>query len=276
MESYSSPFSILLPITIVSLIVVFFSHFIAKKRGAKQVTEQALTFGNHSFKEKIMTRIIRFVNPSLTYVPIAHPGLKDINESGLFVQKPYTLEGSDQISGRHSGVPFLSSNLSMYYRENLSEEKEAPKCAFSGQFFIARFNKSFATPVYVIPRKNKYDTTSYLTSDKGEDVKLEDPEFMKMFKVYAADQLTARYILTPSLMERIKELAKREKGAYHIAFYNNNITVANNSGEDHFDINLSRSITDNDNQLLIEYYTDLRNQLAIIDELKLNINIWKK
>ena len=36
-----------------------------------------------------------------------------------------------------------------------------------------------------------------------EEIELEDPEFMEHFRVYSTDQVEARYILSPSMMERL-------------------------------------------------------------------------
>jgi len=96
-----------------------------------------------------------------------------------------------------------------------------------------------------------------------------------MFNVYGEDQIEARYILTPALMERIKQLSLRTKGQYYIAFSDNRITVANNSGKNNFEIKQSKSITKDDNKMLVEFYQDLCDQFAIIDDLKLNIKIWR-
>ena len=271
-----NPLTSIVPIFVLGIFISLIFNVVMKKKNKKTPIDTSAMFGTDSFKEKIITKMIHFINPSVKYIPLAHLALEDIFESGLFQERNYTLGGSDQISGRHNGVPFISCDLSLYFKKNWSEEKESPDCAFFGQFFVARFNKNFSTPVYIVPEKNKYDTLSYLVSDKGDNVKLEDPEFMKMFKVYAKDQVEARYILTPSLMERLKKLAKRSKGEFYIAFYNNKITVANNSGVNNFEVGYSKSISKKDNELLIEFYNDLCNQFAIIDELKLNINIWKK
>jgi len=271
-----NPLTTIVPIFVLGFAITIIFNIVAKKKHAKTPIDETASFDTNSFKEKIVTKMVHFINPSVKYIPIAHLALEDIFESGLFQQRNYTLDGSDQISGRHNGVPFISCDLSLYFKKNWSEEKESPDCAFFGQFFVARFNKNFSTPVYIIPKKNKYDTLGYLISNKGETVKLEDPEFMKMFSVYAQDQIEARYILTPSLMERLKELAKRSKGEFYITFYNNKITVANNSGINNFEVGYSKSMSKKDNELLIGFYNDLCNQFAIIDELKLNINIWKK
>ena len=279
--NYDTPFNpmtTVVPFFVMVFLITIVVNIVMRKRTSKaQITAaQTESFGSTSFKEKIVARMVGFINPSVKYIPVAHLSLGDIFESGLFEERNYTVDGSDQISGKHNGVPFISCDLSLYFKRNFSDEKDSPDCAFFGQFFVARFNKTFSTPVYIIPRKNKYDTLSYLVSGKGESVKLEDPEFMKMFNVYSDDQVEARYILTPSLMERIKELAIRTKGEFYIAFYNNKITVANNSGINNFEVGFSKSLTKKDNELLIGFYTDMYNQFAIIDELKLNINIWKK
>ena len=271
-----NPLTSVVPIFVLGLIITLVFNVVAKKRVAKNPIDHSQAFGSNTFKEKVISRMVHFINPSVKYIPLAHISLGDLFESGLFQERNYMLDGSDQISGKYNGVPFISCDLSLYFKKNFSDEKDAPDCAFFGQFFVARFNKTFSTPVYIIPKKNKYAILSYLTGDKGESVKLEDPEFMKMFGVYSNDQVEARYILTPSLMERIKELSKRVKGEFYIAFYNNKITVANNSGINNFEASFSKSITNKENELLVGFYTDMCNQFAIIDELKLNINIWKK
>ena len=271
-----NPLTSVVPIFALGIFISIFFSIIMKKKHANTPIDQSQVFGSSTFKEKVISRMVSFINPSVKYIPLAHLALRDVFESGLFQERNYTLDGSDQISGRYNGVPFISCDLSMYFKRNFSEENDSPDCAFYGQFFVARFNKTFSTPTYIVPTKNKYSTLSYLIDNKGEKVKLEDPEFMKMFHVYSNDQLEARYILTPSLMERIKELAKRVKGEFYIAFYNNKITVANNSGINNFEASFSKSLVKDDNELLVGFYTDMCNQFAIIDELKLNLNIWKK
>ena len=273
-----SVFTSIIPIFALAIVISIIMNVVSKKRhkNMQGTTDQGAAFGNNSFKDKIIARMVEFINPTVKYIPMAHLGLEDIFESGLFQQRNYMVSGSDMISGKHNGVPFITSDLTLQFKRNFSEENEQPDTVFYGQFFVARFNKKFDTPVYIVSTEKGADTRSYLEGSMGEQVKLEDPEFMKMFKVYGQDQVEARYILTPSLMERLKELAKRTKGAYYVAFYQNKITVANNSGINNFEVGFSKSLTNKNNELLVNFYTDLCNQFAIIDELKLNINIWKK
>jgi hypothetical protein len=211
---------------------------------------------------------------------MGHIGLPEFMESNLFVQKNYDIKGNDQISGFHNGVPFIMCELWVSYKGNFTEEKEAADGVFAGQFFVARFNKRFTSTVYVKPRlgfKNSWSNNNIndYTQPAGEKVRLEDPEFMDMFDVYSDDQIDARYILTPSLMERIKELAMRTKGQYHIAFHNNKITVLNNNQSSNFGVGYFESLTKDGNKLFIDFFNNIIDEFAIIDDLKLNIRIWK-
>jgi hypothetical protein len=182
--------------------------------------------------------------------------------------------------GWHNGVPFIICESWVTYKRSWSDEKENPDSVFAGQFFVARFNKTFSSSVYLKPKlglKGKWNNNqinSYLQIT-GQKVQLEDPEFMEMFEVYANDQIEARYILTTSIMERIKELAKRTQGQYYISFNNNKITVLNNTQSSNYKLGYFSSLTKNDNKRIVDYYENITNQFAIIDDLKLSVKIWK-
>lgn len=229
------------------------------------------------FKTKILNKIIHFINPNFKYILHGHISLPEFLEMGFFERKHYDLSGNDQVIGKHSGVPFQLCDLSVSRTLNFSNEKDAPDAVFSGQIFIAKFNKQFKNDVYLIPKKieslfNTDDTSLHLEY-LGEKVQLEDPEFMKLFSVYAKDQVEARYILSTSLMQRIKDLAKNKKDKYLISFRNNRISIANHSNKNNFEISMFKSITKT--KQTQAFYQELCAQLKIIDDLKLNINIWK-
>ena len=59
-------------------------------------------------------------------------------------------------------------------------------------------------------------------SESGKLVKLENVEFEKQFAVYSTDQLEARYILTPQLMERLLAVQSAESGRIRVLFENSN------------------------------------------------------
>ncbi len=231
-----------------------------------------------SFKTKLLEKIISFASPGAQYVMHGHVSEEEFLASGIFsTGLKYKLTGNDLIIGRHHGVPFQFCDLNAEIQKRVTRENDGPEYAFIGQFFVARFNKSFSSEVRVYPRTSLFKSgISQYTQTHGEKIELEDPEFMKLFKVYGTDQVEARYILTTSMMERLKELATRIKGdEFYVSFVGNRITVANNSSRNNFEITGKRSITADDNKMLVDFYNELVNQFAIIDDLKLNIKIWK-
>lgn len=280
--------NMIIPFFVAILVIGFgYSYYMRWKHKNSQYSQPivdagAMSMGGTAFNEHIFGKIIKFINPTVEYMPMGHVGLPEFLENGLFQEKNYGIRGNDQISGRHNSVPFIMCELWVSYKRNFSDEKDSDDNVFSGQFFVAKFNKSFSSPVYIKPRKGGLkgifwnDNVDGYTYNPGEKIKLEDPEFMEMFNVYGTDQIEARYILTPALMERIKSIVKRTKGQFYIAFNNNKITVLNHSNNSKFGTGgYYSSIGKDDNKLLVDFFENISDQFAIIDNLKLNVKIWK-
>ena len=106
----------------------------------------------------------------------------------------------------------------------------------------------------------------------GELVKLEDPRFEKEFVVYSHDQIEARYILTPALMQRIWEYRKKSGKETYFSFVNNRIYVAIEYINDVFEANLYKSLIDFG--CIQEYYEDMAHAIGIVEDLNLNTRIW--
>ena len=111
--------------------------------------------------------------------------------------------------------------------------------------------------------------------DSGEtkelnELKLEDPEFSKKYRVYSADQVEGRYLVTPAFMERFKNLqtAFGSKNA-KCSFYKDSLIFAISTKKNLFEIgNLFHSL-ENPKQMT-EFFNELSSILALIDYFKLN------
>jgi len=230
------------------------------------------------FKENIFKKMVHFLNPSFEYIKNSHVGLPEIMDTQMFINKNYTISGNDLIVGKHNNVPFQYSDVVLSYKANFSREKTMPDEVFAGQYFVAKFNKNFREPVYVFSKgslKGLFTNNAihdYLNTNLPKVI-LEDIEFNKDFDVYCNDQVMARYILSTSLMQRIKDLTVQGKKAeLFVAFHNDKVSVLNNTKLDNFETDIFTAIKP---ELLEGIYLDLYKQLSIIEELKLNINIWK-
>ncbi len=82
------------------------------------------------------------------------------------------------------------------------------------------------------------DLNSEIHVDKNlNKVTLEDPEFSQFYDVYSDDQVEARYILTPTFIERLKNI-REVIGAFHVHCYVENqcITLFIENPRDFFEI----------------------------------------
>lgn len=71
---------------------------------------------------------------------------------------------------------------------------------------------------------------------KMQSVNLEDVVFDKHWQVRSNDQIEARYVLTPALMERMLEIKRRFYGkAIEFSFWNNKVLIAVHTSKDMFE-----------------------------------------
>ena len=137
-------------------------------------------------------------------------------QSDLF-RLPYDrYSGDDLISGVIDRTDFRCSELHTEYKEVTyrdGKRHETWVTIFRGLFFHADFNKHINGNTYIEPDNAERLFGSWgrklQGSNKGKLVKLEDPEFEKLFVVFSTDQVEARYILTPAIMHALVELRKR-------------------------------------------------------------------
>jgi len=105
-------------------------------------------------------------------------------------------------------------------------------------------------------------------------VKLENPEFESFFQVYSTDQIEARYILTPKIMESLVKIKKQFKNDIYFSFSGTRIYMALKSDQNLFEPRFYGSII-SFNDIEIMYNLFYLNKL-FIKELNLNTRIWTK
>ena len=231
-------------------------------------------------KSKVFGKLVHYISDNFQYFEKGHVNIGEFLSSYLFKVERYNITGGDQIVGRYNGVPFQSCNLSVTYRPNFRNEKEGDDVAFYGNFFMARSPKTFEHPIVIHPKKSFWgdmkdnEISTYLNIG-GEKIRLEDPEFQKLFEVYCDDQITARYVLTPAFMERLKKLNEKHKGEVYIGINNDNIVIATNRGNALMKADYSPTamlFQKIDLAMVEDVYSELVAQLQMIDTLKLADN----
>lgn len=106
-------------------------------------------------------------------------------------------------------------------------------------------------------------------SSQLKPANLVDPEFEKIFDVYTSDQVEARYLIDPVMIERIKGLqAEYEGESLTAAFYENRMLILIQSKRNHFepaDIHIPAT----DPQSVLGLKREIGQILGVIDQLNL-------
>lgn len=225
------------------------------------------------FKLEVIERLVQFVSSDLHYAPNSGIGEQAYRQSQLFPQSHDRFRQEDLISGLTGKTQLRVSEVHSEYKTRDSKGRTSWHTIFKGLFFVLDFPKRFHGTTLVLP-----DGTSWLGGlgeslqkwdSRGQLVKLEDPEFERIFRVYGTDQVEARYLLSTSMMERIKEL--RSQGVLYMSFTSGNLYVAIASNKNLFEPNLLKPLGIDD---LMTHMGNLRRVLAIVDELELNTQVW--
>ena len=228
------------------------------------------------FKENIVHNIIKFIDPNLRYAPDTRVHRRDYEKSGLFLKGVDRYRGDDYVEGWRDKTVFCFSELHTEYAVSTGKTTTW-HTIFKGLFFIGDFNKNFNGRTYVYNESNPQ--LGFLTKMFSsfawnlEKVNLESTEFENRFVVYSSDQVEARYILTPSFMERLVNLQELMGEGTSYSFVDTNIYVAVPIEDVLFEPGIFSA---NSYDRLGDYYNTVHIIFDIIDELNLNLRIWTK
>jgi hypothetical protein len=145
---------------------------------------------------------------------------------------------------------------------------------FRGMFANAQLEKKIKGSVVVLPDhlESKLDylakNIQTLKNVNGNKlVTLEDIEFERYFTVYASDEITARYVLTPAMMLRMSELKKKYNRDIMLSFNGNRFFFAVAMPEGFLTLGKSALTSDN---ALNDLYDNFETARNILNDLKIN------
>lgn len=232
------------------------------------------------FKLQVIKPLIGKIDEDLVYSPNLHVSKSLFNRSMLF-KFPDKFNGNDLILGEIDEVKIQFSDVHAQKKYKDNKGRTRYSTIFQGLFIIAQFNKNFSGSTIVLPdfAQNSFGDLigSWLQSknpNRDELIKLDNPEFEKEFVVYSNDQIESRYILTPSLMERILEFQKKSTHDIYLSFIQDHIHIAIDYKKDLFEPTIFRTLINK--QLAQEYVSSLHLAVSVVKELNLNQKLWKK
>ncbi len=237
----------------------------------------------HEFKHKVIRKIVEFVDPNGSFIysfkPNQQSNYNAFLSSRLYANRPPDrFSEEDCVSGTLGQTHIFFSEIHAERKTKDSDGHRKYTTLFQGLFFQANFNKSFKGTTFIFPDLAERLLGGFgkalqaKKSRHGELIKLEDPEFERLFAVYGSDQIEARYILSTSLMQRLIDLRKKVNQEIFVAFVANQIYIGISSSQDLFEPRVFRSMLEF--APAHEYFETLQMMLGIVDDLNLNLRIW--
>lgn len=237
------------------------------------------------YKKEVIEKIAYSIDPNWEYDSKADVAEEAYKDSKLFNKSYKEYHGDDKVSGRVGKTVFESSELSVGsyhdYTDRDGDSRSEWRSVFHGYFFHADFNKQLQGETYLVngdleSAAGTFQSTSSNTKGKkqGSMVALENKEFAKIFMVRSTDQIEARYILTPKLMESLLNVYQVFKQPMQMSFIDGKVYLAILFQFALFEPTIWKSGVNI--KELNKIYQLLNLNKTIIEEMDLNTRIWTK
>lgn len=177
-------------------------------------------------KTKLLVKILSVFGDFNVFTSSSLITLGEIKKYGLF---PYAVSKTDDdnIAGFYNGMSLYLTETSLSHRVRKSSVID-----FRGLIVKTVLNKNYEG-MTVLSRKGN----SYSRKRGMERVTLEDPEFNNLYEVFSDNQVEARYILTPSFMQRLKNIEDVFQAEdIHCVIKDKYITLFIENNEDFFEV----------------------------------------
>ena len=214
------------------------------------------------FKKKCMSKLLRVFGNIKWYNNCEVIKTVEICETGLFPPILYRIT-DDEFVGEYQGVKFRMSETKFPINRFIG---------FTGIILAFEANKSFESHTIIVSKLAPDRHHSF----KLEPVTLEDPKFCRDYNVYSSDQTEARYLITPSFMERFRKLKVAFKTTdIACAFLKNKVIFALDSeslsglSKNLFEIDAYSAFTDGRKAINI-FYNELTSVLDMAAYFKLD------
>lgn len=146
---------------------------------------------------------------------------------------------------------------------------------FRGRWMVFDFNKTFKANLQLCQKGfSNSKLNNWGNKEKFKKVMLEDEAFNNMFRTYAQSEHEAFYILTPSLMEKIKNLVSSVNGKILFCFVDNKLHVGLQNNKDSFEHSIFKKI--NEEQIIEDILKDIKLITNFVDELDLDNDLFRK
>lgn len=222
---------------------------------------------SESVKEQIFPLIFDYFGQDYAYSPVSPLTVSSLKPSGIIPSFDRE-KSSDYVRGLYKNVKLELVETELTETRGSGKDRRTVT-VFKGLLVVLDAHKKFKGRTLV---KKDHGFMNWAVNGFSdlERVKLEDPEFEKMFEVFGSDQVEARYLLTTSFMERLKKLGGIfEADWVQCSFYDSRLLIMIPMEKDYFEtasVFEPATFIEEINRVL----TEMKTLFDIVDTLKLN------
>lgn len=173
----------------------------------------------------------------------------------------------DQIIGKVEDIEFKLLEAKLVTVQRDSKGRTSRSTVFNGFLVEFDFHKNFSGETVITKDHTVIGNFFSGFGKSGDRVKLEDREFEDEFEVHSTDQVEARYLLTPTFMERVLAFSRLPSvKQLQLAFKNGSIYMAIKRSGNAFE---GGSFNLNDPELIQKNIKDIAMIFDMVTELNL-------
>lgn len=174
-------------------------------------------------------------------------------------------DSEDLFTGQYKGVDISFSEIKLKKKQNKSN-----KTVFDGlAVLLTQGTKRFHGHTILTRDQGKIGGWFKTATSNMKRADLVDPEFEKLFDVFTTDQVEARYLIDPAIIENLKALYSEYGGKEMMAaFYDDHVLILISSDANHFEpADITIPATNEENLLTMK--REIEDILAIVERLSL-------
>lgn len=219
------------------------------------------------YKEKMLPKIAKLFGNFVYLIEGRIPVSK--MQPSKIVPRHDRYETEDYFTGQYKGVNIEFSEVD-FKQKRRSKNRTYYVSVFKGLAILLDMkSKKFYGHTIIDKDKGKILEWFKEKSSDLDRANLVDPEFEKMFDVYTNDQVEARYLIDPVMMEKLKALYDEYHGETMMgAFYDSKMLILIQSKHNHFEP-ADLEIPATDPRSILNMKKEIGQILSLIDRLKL-------